>query len=129
MSGLKVLIADDAGFIREILANHCLNSGHMVIGEAANGEQAITVALQRQPQLIFLDLIMPSYNGVEVCEKVLEKFPNTYIVAVSSTEEPFIMQQAFKAGCKDFLRKPFSKEDVFAIFNRYKLSVVGEKHA
>lgn len=126
---IDILIADDAGFIREILVNHCILSGHRVLGEAVNGEQAITMAIDRKPQLIFMDLVMPTYNGVEASAQILEKLPNTYIVAVSSADEPFIMQQAFRSGCKDYLKKPFTKEDVFAIFNNYQKFLSGEKHA
>lgn len=125
----KVLIADDAGFIREILNDHCSKYGYLVIGEAANGEQAIDLAFQRKPQIIFMDLVMPNYNGVEACQKILEQLPTVYVVAVSSADEPFIMQQAFQAGCRDFLKKPFTREDIFAVFNRYRNSKAGEKHA
>ncbi len=72
---------------------------------------------------------MPGVNGVEATEKILKANPDLYIVAVSSADEPFILQQSFAVGCRDFLKKPFTKEDVLAVFNRYKKSKIGEKHA
>lgn len=125
----RVLIADDAGFIRDMLINICTQAGHLVVGEATNGQQAIDLSRQRKPQIILMDLVMPGVNGVEAAEKILEANPDIYIVAFSSADEPFILQQSFAAGCRDFLKKPFTKEDVFAVFNRYKKSKIGEKHA
>lgn len=126
---LKVLIADDAGFIRDIFINHCNTMGCLVIGEAMTGEQAVEMARQRRPQFIFMDLVMPGLNGVEAAQKILEFLPEAYIVAVSSADEPFVLQQSFAAGCRDFLKKPFSREDIYSVFNRYKKSMIGEKHA
>ncbi len=126
---IKVLIADDAGFVRDILIQHCSALGHLVVGEAISGEQAVDLSTQRRPQIIFMDLIMPGLNGVEAAKQILERDPDIYIIAVSSADEPFILQQSFASGCKDFLKKPFTKEDIYSVFNRYRKSKIGERHA
>ncbi len=125
----RVVVADDVGFIREMLINFSHSAGYQVVGEARTGLEAWEISVQRKPDILFLDLIMPGLNGAMVAHKLSETHPHIYIIAVSSAEEPFILQKSFNSGCRDFLKKPFSKEDVHSCFQRYVKHLRGDKHA
>jgi two-component system chemotaxis response regulator CheY len=107
-----ILIVDDAAFIREALIQICQSSGHLVVGEAANGNEAVEKALELRPQVIIMDLVMPEKNGVEAIREILELLPHTLIVACSSVDQEFLYTKAQQAGAVKFLAKPFKKQQV-----------------
>ena len=106
------MIADDAGFIREILLRLLIAEGHQVVAEAHQGIQAISLARQLAPELIFLDLVLPEMNGLEVAQEILKNNNQIAIVAMSAIEDESIHQEALNSGCRCFLQKPFSKAAV-----------------
>jgi two-component system chemotaxis response regulator CheY len=111
----KVLIVDDAGFIREILSKLILSLGHHPY-EASNGDEAIKEALDIHPDIIFMDLVMPARNGVEASQRILEVLPKVRIVAMSTLDDEMIHEQLKAIGVKDFMAKPFQKADVEKYF-------------
>lgn len=111
----KVLIVDDAGFIREIISRIVLSLGHQVY-EASNGDEALKEALDIQPDIIFMDLVMPARNGVEASQRILEVLPRVRIIAMSTLNDEMIYEQLKSIGVKDFMAKPFQKTDVEKYF-------------
>ncbi len=111
----KVLIADDAGFIREILVRIISSLGHEV-HEASHGDEAVKMAVSLQPDLIFMDLVMPNRNGVEASQRILEINPKIRIIAMSTLEDDLILEQLKSIGVSEFMRKPFQKSDVEKFF-------------
>lgn len=107
----KVLIVDDAGFIREIISKTILELGHQVF-EASNGDEALKYALDIQPDLIFMDLVMPARNGVDASQRILEVHPKVRIVAMSTLDDEMIYDQLKSIGVRDFMPKPFQKSDI-----------------
>ena len=126
---LRILIADDAGFVRELLTQACESLGYVVVGEAAHGEQTIEMAEMYKPDVILMDLVMPRYNGLEAARKILETRPETAIVACSSMDDEVTLQQAQEAGCKAFLRKPFTRQSLKQVFMQIESLKKGSKHA
>jgi YesN/AraC family two-component response regulator len=126
---IRVLIADDVGFVRELLTEACEALGFVVVGEAANGEEAIRLALRFKPDIVLMDLVMPHYNGLEAAEKILEELPTTDIIACSSLDDELTLQRALQKGCKAFLRKPFSKQSISSVFQQIQIQRDGMKHA
>jgi YesN/AraC family two-component response regulator len=126
---LRVLIADDAGFVRELLTQACEALGYRVVGEATNGEEAISMALRLKPDLILMDLVMPHFNGLEATEKILERLPDTDIIACSSMADDVTLKAALEKGCRAFLKKPFSKQSVSSVFRQLGDLRKGVKHA
>ncbi|MEZ0392513.1 MAG: response regulator [Pseudobdellovibrionaceae bacterium] len=126
---VRILIADDAGFVRELLTQACEALGFVVVGEARNGEEAIQMALQRKPDIILMDLVMPKYNGLEATEQILAQLPNIDIIACSSMDDEITLQQALNKGCRAFLRKPFTKQSILSVFRQIKDQRKGMKNA
>ncbi len=108
----NILIVDDAAFIREALIQICREAGHLVIGEAADGVEAVAKALSLKPDLIIMDMVMPHKNGVEATIEILEKLPRMKIIACSTVDQEFLKKNALQAGCLSFISKPFKKKDI-----------------
>lgn len=108
----KILLVDDAPFIREILL-HLLGSMELeVVGEASNGEEAIEMAIKTEPDLIFMDLVMPKMNGIDATKEILNKLPRTKIIVCSTVDQEAMVVKALEAGCADYLTKPFNADDI-----------------
>lgn len=125
---MDILIADDAGYIVELLRNIFEEQGHRVIGVATNGNEAIQLARQLQPDVLFLDLVMPDLNGLEAAQEILSSNPNQNIITCSSLNEPWVKNKVLETGCKYFLTKPFSKNDVIESLRNIDLDKKGIKH-
>lgn len=108
----RIVIVDDAPFIREILRNIAITQAWDIVGEAENGQEAIQVAAKFRPQLILMDLVMPEINGLEAAKKILTLLPQTKIIACSTIDQENILLRAIENGCCSYLTKPFKKEEV-----------------
>ncbi len=117
----RVLIADDVGFIRELLTQACEAMGFIVLGEAIDGDEVIQMAFDLKPDIILMDLVMPKFNGLEATERILEKLPDTCIIACSSIDDDVTLSRVEKMGCKAFLRKPFSKQSLMSVFQQIEM--------
>lgn len=121
---IRVLIADDAPFIQEIMEQMVLKAGFVHVGTARDGEEVCRMALQVKPDVILMDIVMPKKNGVEATKLILEKLPLTKIIAVTTQDDDFVMTRALEAGCCDFLAKPFEEKTVInAIKNSVGLNI------
>lgn len=107
MSSAKILIADDDEAVIELLSYNLKKEGYEVC-PATNGEEAILKAQEFNPDLIILDVMMPKFDGIDVCEKLREipKFKNTLIIFSSARAEDFTQLSAFNAGADDYIMKP-----------------------
>ena len=126
---LKILIADDVGFVRELLIEACESLGYTIIGEATDGDEAIHMALKLRPDVIIMDLVMPKYNGLEATERILEVLPATDIIACSSMDDRNTLRSAMARGCKAFLRKPFNRQSLMSVFQQIEIQRTEVKHA
>ena len=106
------MVVDDAAFIREALIQICKESGHLVVGEASDGVEAVAKALSLRPDVIIMDMVMPLKNGVEAVTEILEKMPKMKIIACSTVDQEFLKDRALKAGCLGFVSKPFKKIEI-----------------
>ena len=115
---LKVLICDDAGFVREILTQAVLELGHQVVAEARDGVEVVQLAKKFSPDVIFMDLILPHKNGTEATKDIKAENPRIQVIAISTNDEGFLKRKAKEAGCEGFLVKPFSKAEIKMILDR-----------
>lgn len=125
----RVLIADDVGFVRELLTQACEALGFFVLGEAVDGEEVIRMAKQLKPDIILMDLVMPKFNGLEAAEKILEECPDICIIACSSIDDKATLARAEQIGCRAFLRKPFSRQSLMSVFRQVDLQKGAIKNA
>ena len=113
MSSTRVLIADDHPLIRSGLrALLSRESEFEVVGEAADGYQALELVEQLKPDVVMLDVSMPRLNGIDVAQKITEKTPSTRIIIVSIHSDEGYVLRALKAGAKGYLLKASPEGDI-----------------
>lgn len=108
----RILIVDDAAFMRMQLKNIFTNLGHEVVGEAENGQQAASLYEELQPDIVSMDITMPEMNGVEATKEIKSKYANATIIMCSAMGQQQMVLDAIKAGATDFIVKPFTEERV-----------------
>ena len=109
----RVLIADDHPLIRSGLRALLGREGEFeVVGEAADGYQALELAEQLKPDIVMLDVSMPRLNGIDVARKISEKLPSTRIVIVSIHSDEGYVLRALRAGAKGYLLKAAPEGDI-----------------
>ncbi|QUH24989.1 response regulator [Serpentinicella alkaliphila] len=106
----KVLIVDDATFMRISLRCILEKNGFEVIGEGKNGVEAISKYIDLRPDILTLDITMPEKNGIEVLKEIINIDPKANVVIISALGQETFVTEAVKLGAKGFLVKPF-KED------------------
>jgi len=107
----RVLIAEDEALIRLDLAEMLAEEGFEVVGEAADGEQAVALALELRPDLVILDVKMPKKDGIEAAAEIVgEQVAPVVILTAFSQRE--LVERARDAGAMAYLVKPFSKADL-----------------
>ena len=114
----KVLIVDDAMFMRAMIRDILVNSGrYEVVGEAANGEEAIQQYSALSPHLVTMDIVMPQMDGIEACKEIIKLDPKARVVMCSALGQEALVIESIAAGAKDFMVKPFSAEKVLKVID------------
>lgn len=107
---VRLLVVDDAMIIRELIKEAAADAGFEVVGEAANGQEAIDRYRELRPDAVTLDLVMPQFDGLHALHGILEMDPSARVVVVSALEQTTILKEAFRRGAADFITKPFDKK-------------------
>ncbi len=103
---MRVLIVDDVPQVRQALRQLLELSGEVeVVGEAANGREAICQVADLRPELVLLDLEMPQMNGYEACSEIKIRRPDCWVIAFSVHSYPEAREKARRAGADDFIEK------------------------
>ncbi|MBM7659252.1 two-component system chemotaxis response regulator CheY [Bacillus mesophilus] len=114
----RILIVDDAKFMRLTLASIIHKGNHEVVGEAENGKQAIELYKELKPDLITMDITMPEMNGLDALKAIKESDPLVKIIMCSAMGQQKMVVEAIEAGAKDFIVKPFEENRVLEAINR-----------
>ena len=109
----KVLVVDDAAFMRMRCSRLLIEQGHVVV-EAANGREAVDVYQLEQPDLVLMDITMPEMDGLEALRAIRQVDPAAKVAMLTAMGQQQIVIEAIKSGAKDFLVKPFDRERVLA---------------
>lgn len=116
----KVLIVDDAAFIRNRIKKVVEKIENAdVIGEASNGDEAITLYKELKPDLVTMDLIMPKSDGIKAIEEIIKIDKKAKIVVVSAMGQELIITDALGEGAKEYIKKPFKDEDLYRTIERF----------
>lgn len=108
----KILIVDDAAFMRMMVRGIFLEAGYEIVGEAENGREGVRKYKELKPDLVTMDITMPEMNGIEAVQEIVAYDPNAKVIMCSAMGQQSMVLDAIKAGAKDFLVKPFNKEKV-----------------
>ena len=103
----RVLIVDDAAFMRKLLTDALTNGGHEVVGEAGNGVEAVARWQELRPELTTLDITMPEKDGLAALAEIMAIDPSAKIIMCSALGQEGKVLEAVKLGAKDFVVKPF----------------------
>jgi two-component system, chemotaxis family, chemotaxis protein CheY len=114
----RVLIVDDAKFMRMTLSNILNKAGHEVVGEGENGRDAIRLYRDLKPDLVTLDITMPEMSGLEAVKEIKKEFSNAKVIMCSAMGQQKMVVEAIEAGAKDFIVKPFDEARVVDAINR-----------
>lgn len=108
----KILVADDARIMRNILRVILEKSGHEVIGEAANGEEAIELYGELQPDLVTLDIHMEPVDGISCLRKLREIDDSARVIMVSAIGQQVKIDEALSLGALGYVTKPFQQTEI-----------------
>jgi two-component system chemotaxis response regulator CheY len=108
----RVLVVDDAAFMRKMLSDTLASGGHEVVGEASNGNEAVQRFQELRPELTTLDITMPEKDGLQALREILSYDPTARVVMCSALGQEAKVLESIKAGAKDFVVKPFAPERV-----------------
>jgi two-component system chemotaxis response regulator CheY len=115
---LRVMVVDDALFMRNMLKDIFVRAGHDVIAEAENGEIALELYQELKPDLVTMDIVMPKKSGIEALQDIMALDASACVVMVSALGQDSLVLEAVESGAKDFIVKPFKEVKVLEIVNR-----------
>jgi two-component system, chemotaxis family, chemotaxis protein CheY len=110
--GNRVLVVDDAAFMRMMIKDILTKNGYEVVGEAADGAQAVDKYQELRPDLVTLDITMPEVDGIEALKRIRAMDPGARVIMCSAMGQQAMVIDAIQAGAKDFIVKPFQADRV-----------------
>lgn len=111
----KILVVDDSYYMRTMLKNLLADAGHDIIGEAANGEEALKLAKTLSPDMVTLDVILPDTTGLEVLKEIKKDMPQLKVVIVSAVGQELVVNEAIQNGAIAYIVKPFNEDKVLEV--------------
>lgn len=109
----KILIVDDAAFMRMMLKDMIVKAGHEVVGEAQNGVEGVEKYKQLSPDIVTMDITMPEMDGLSCLKEIMKYDKDAKVIMCSAMGQQAMVLDAINSGAKDFLVKPFQAERVF----------------
>lgn len=108
----RILIVDDAAFMRMMIKDILTKNGFEVVGEAADGIQAVEKYNELQPDLVTMDITMPEMDGIAALKEIKGTDPSAVVIMCSAMGQQAMVIDAIQAGAKDFIVKPFQADRV-----------------
>ena len=115
---LRVMVVDDALFMRNMLKDIFVRAGHDVVAEAENGEIALDLYQELKPDLVTMDIVMPDMGGIDAVREIVKGDPGARILMCSAMGQQALVVEAIQAGAKDFVVKPFQPSRVLEAVQR-----------
>ena len=114
----RILVADDASFMRQMIREIVEAEGHEVVAEASDGGEAIEQYKQHHPDLVTMDIVMPRLSGIDAVRRLMEFDLSACVVMCSALGQETLVNEALEAGAKDFIVKPFKPDAVIETLNK-----------
>ena len=114
----RIMVTDDAIFMRQMLSNILKAEGYEICGEASNAKEAVEKYQQLKPDLVTMDIVMPmmeELDGIGAVKEILKVDPNAKILIISVMGQESLVTKALDAGARDFIIKPFKSERVIEV--------------
>ncbi|MBR1368393.1 chemotaxis protein CheY [Methanocalculus chunghsingensis] len=108
----RILIVDDTMFMRTLLKNILFSGGHEIVGEAADGTEAVAKYQDLKPDLVTMDVVMPKMNGIEALKEIKKMDPGARVVMCTAVGQEQMVKLAIKSGARGYVVKPFQAPKV-----------------
>lgn len=108
----RILIVDDAAFMRMMIKDILSKNGYEIAGEAENGARAIEKYKELTPDLVIMDITMPEVDGIQAVKEIRKSNPDSKIIMCSAMGQQAMVIESIQAGARDFIVKPFQAERV-----------------
>jgi len=108
----KIMIVDDASFMRSSLKFIAEKYGHTIVGTASDGREAVDLYPKLKPDLVTLDILMKDLDGISTLKQLLEQDPQAKVIMVTAMGQEIKQEEAKKIGALGYIRKPFKPEDI-----------------
>lgn len=115
---VRVLIADDAAFMRMMIKNILVQHGYEVVGEAQDGAEAVVKHAELRPDVTTMDITMPEKDGIAALKEILAADPGARVVMCSALGQESKVIESIRSGAKDFVVKPFQQQRVLAALDK-----------
>ena len=110
----RVLVVDDAAFMRKMVTDALSGGGHEIVGEAVNGAEAVQRFQELRPDVMTLDITMPEKDGLAALQEIIAVDPGAKVVMCSALGQESKVLESIKLGAKDFVVKPFQADRVLS---------------
>jgi two-component system, chemotaxis family, chemotaxis protein CheY len=114
----RVLVVDDAAFMRKMVSDALSGGGHEIVGEAANGSEAVQRFQELRPDVMTLDITMPEKDGLTALREIIAVDPGAKVVMCSALGQESKVLESIKLGAKDFVVKPFQADRVLSAIEK-----------
>ena len=114
----RVLIADDASFMRQMIRDIIEPEGYEVVGEASDGVEVVDKFRKLRPDLVMMDIVMPKRSGIDAVRTIRSEDGAATIVMCSALGQETLVMEAIQAGAKDFIVKPFKPDAVLTTLSK-----------
>lgn len=108
----RVMVCDDAAFMRMVIKDILVKNGYEIAAEAENGLKAVEQYPEAKPDLVLMDITMPEVDGIEAVRRIKALDPNANVIMCSAMGQQAMVIEAIQAGAKDFIVKPFQANRV-----------------
>jgi two-component system chemotaxis response regulator CheY len=114
----RVLVVDDAAFMRKMVSDALSVGGHEIVGEAGNGDEAVARYHELRPDVTTLDITMPEKDGLTALQEIMAADPAAKVVMCSALGQESKVLESIKLGAKDFVVKPFQPDRVLSAIDK-----------
>jgi two-component system chemotaxis response regulator CheY len=114
----RVLIADDAAYMREMLRDILTQGGYSVVAEASDGDEAVEAFAEHTPDLVTLDIVMPRKSGLEALREIMQRDSGACVVMCSALGQEALVKDMLAAGARGYLVKPFKPDQVLDVVGK-----------
>ena len=109
---IRILVVDDAAFMRMMIKDILSKNGYEIVGEAENGLKAVEKYQELKPDLTTMDITMPEMNGISAVKEIKKIDPGAKVIMCSAMGQQAMVVEAIQAGARDFIVKPFQPDRV-----------------
>ena len=114
----RLLVVDDALFMRRLIGGIAVEAGWEVVGEAGDGAEGVALYDRLRPDLVTMDLVMPNMGGIEALQKIRELDPAARVVVITAVDQKQSLMDSIHHGAVDFIVKPFDRDRVVGLLEK-----------